>query len=215
MQLFATIGRVIQHNVDNVFFLGQGRTRASTDAKASLVDYQSTKIKTVVHSTTVAELYAFTRCHGTCLFLQALWMDMSSETARIHMRTDANNLVTTARTTHLPEQSETIHLITNLRREAQSGSIYDLAHVTTDNMMADVSTKHTVKMDALRTAVLTGILPKVDVHPPFRQLLKDKHKSCFFERVCQNLKQPRNIETFLGENVVDGIANFLQHLLPV
>ena len=42
------------------------------------------------------------------------------------MRTDANNLVTTAGTTHLPEQKETIHMIQMLRREAVSGSIEDL-----------------------------------------------------------------------------------------
>ena len=33
-------------------------------------------------------------------------MDISGEVAKIHMRTDAKNLVTTARTIHLPEQKE-------------------------------------------------------------------------------------------------------------
>ena len=38
--------------------------------------------------------------------------------AEIHMRTDANNLVSTASTTHSPEQQETIHMIQMLRKEA-------------------------------------------------------------------------------------------------
>ena len=45
-------------------------------------------------------------------------MDLSSEAAKIHMRTDAKNLVTTARTIHLLEQKETIHMISVLRNEA-------------------------------------------------------------------------------------------------
>ena len=42
---------------------------------------------------------------GSCQFLSGLWMDLSSQVADIHMRTDAKNLVTTARTIHLPEQN--------------------------------------------------------------------------------------------------------------
>ena len=56
-------------------------------------------------------------------------MDISGTIAGIHMRTDANNLMTTASTTHLPEQKETIHMINQLRTEACSGSTHDLAHV--------------------------------------------------------------------------------------
>ena len=38
-------------------------------------------------------------------------MDLSGQVADIHMRTDAKNLVTTARTIHYLEQKETIHMI--------------------------------------------------------------------------------------------------------
>ena len=34
-------------------------------------------------------------------------MDISGDVAEIYMRTDVKNLVTTARTIHLPEQKET------------------------------------------------------------------------------------------------------------
>ena len=56
-------------------------------------------------------------------------MDIAGEVANIHMRTDAKNLVTTARTTHLLEQKETIHMISMLRKEACSGNIHDLAYI--------------------------------------------------------------------------------------
>ena len=68
-------------------------------------------------------------------------MDMSGEVAKTHMRTDAKNLVTTARTINLPEQRETIHMISMLRKEACSGSIHDLAHCPTKKSLADCFTK--------------------------------------------------------------------------
>ena len=102
---------------------------SETSSRGSLVDYESHKITTTM-STTVAELGALVRCFGTCLFLKGLWADLSSEIVPTHIRTDANNLVTTAGTTHLPEQKETHHLIQMLRKESNSGALDDLAHVS-------------------------------------------------------------------------------------
>ena len=76
--------------------------------RGSIIDYESHKITTTTQPTTVAELNALMKCFGTCLFLRALWADISGEIVPIHMRTYANNLVTTAQTTHLPEQKKTI-----------------------------------------------------------------------------------------------------------
>ena len=59
--------------------------------------------------------------------LRGLIKDISGLSSEIHMRTDANNLVTTASTTHVPEEQETIHMIQMLRKEACSGS---LSHIT-------------------------------------------------------------------------------------
>ena len=78
------------------------------------------------------------------------------------MRTDANNLVTTASTTHLPEQKETIHMIQMLRKESSSGAIEDLAHVISENCLSDALTKNSAKPEALLKAVETGILRAVD-----------------------------------------------------
>ena len=76
----------------------------------SLVDYESQKNQKTVQSTTVAELYSFMKCFGSCLFLRGLSMDISGQVANLHMRTDPKNLVTTARTIYLPEQKETLHM---------------------------------------------------------------------------------------------------------
>ena len=93
------------------------------------------------------------------------------------MRTDANNLVTTASTTHLPEQRETIHMINQLRYESCSGAIEDLAHVVSEDCLADCLTKTSAKPQMLMKVVETGLLPNIDKHPPFRELMRDKHKA--------------------------------------
>ena len=150
-------------------FRAESRDRSSRDGMTygSLIHYESQKIKKIVLSTTVAELYSFMKCSGSCQFLRGLWMDMSGEVAKIHKRTDAKNLVTTARKIHLPEQKETIHMISTLRKEACPGSIHDLAHIRTQNCLADCLTKAPATADNLITAVKTGRLLDVDIHPDF------------------------------------------------
>ena len=89
----------------------------SNDGFGSMIDFESHKINRVVLSTTVSELYSCTKCSGTCQLLRGLWTDISAARVATHMRTDANNLVTTASTTRLPEQKETIQTIHMLRKE--------------------------------------------------------------------------------------------------
>ena len=193
-------------------FIAEPRDPKKTDTRGSLVDYESQKIKRTVLSTTVAELYAFMKCHGTCQFLRGLWMDISGCEAELHMRTDANNLVTTASTTHLPEQKETIHMIQMLRTESLSGSIDDLAHVVTHDMLADCLTKHSAKPDYLIKAIATGYLPNADKHPPFRQLMQGKHKAYLTLAgwITRNIPAAGEVCTFLGEYVHREIQTVLK-----
>ena len=114
------------------------------------------------------------KCFGLCQFLCGLWMDISSEVANLHMRTDAKNLLTAERTIHLPEQKETVHMISVLRKEACSASIHDIAHIPTQNCFADCYTKASAKADDLITAVQTGNLLDVDIHPDFRTRMEHK-----------------------------------------
>ena len=112
--------------------------------------------------------------------------NISDEVANIHTRTDAKNLVITARTIHLPEQKETIHMLSMLRQEAHSGSIHDLAHIPTHNCLAD-------------TAVNTGRLLDVDMHPDFRTLMEHK---AFLSAWCRTFKEHNKLNTCerKGEN---------------
>ena len=91
-------------------------------------------------------------------------MDISGEVAKVHMRTDAKNLVMSARTSPLPEQKETIRLISILRKEACSVSIHDFAHIQFQICLAECLTKASAKADNLITAVKTGRLSDVDIH---------------------------------------------------
>ena len=93
-------------------------------------------------------------------------MDLTGIAPEIHLRTDAKNLVTTAATTHQPEQAETIHMISQLRTEVLSGDIDDLAHVVSIDMLADCLTKSSAKPDALIQCIAKGALPNCDKHPP-------------------------------------------------
>ena len=159
-----------------VIFLAEARksSQGTGDTYGSLVDYESQRIKRTVLSTTVSELYAFMKCYGTCQFLKGLWMDISGMRAEIHMITDAKHLVTTASSTHLPEQKETIHMIAMLRKEACSGNIDDLAHVYSQYCLSDALTKSSANPDILIKSVNTGILPQVDIHPNFRTLMQHR-----------------------------------------
>jgi len=151
------------------------------------------------------------KCFGTCQFLRGLWMDIFGQSADLHMRTDANNLVTTASTTHLPEQKETIHMINQLRHEACSGSIADLAHVSSTEQMADVFTKDKAPVEHLKNAVEKGELPNCDKHVPFREMMKNKHKAFFVTWLVRNLRCDilRQANTFLGVPVKSDIARCL------
>ena len=61
-------------------------------------------------------------------------MDMTAQPIEVQLRTDANNLVTTAASTRLPEQKETIHMIQMLRQEACSGHM--ILHMSSLNIVS-------------------------------------------------------------------------------
>merc|ERR1712217_700968 len=126
-------------------FLAEPRNKHQ-NSKGSLVEFESHKINKTTLSTTVSELYSLLKCFGTCQMLRGLWMDISSAQADVHIRTDANKFVTTASSTHLPEQKETIHMIQMLRKEACSGAIDDLAHVRTDVCPSDSAKAHNLRL---------------------------------------------------------------------
>ena len=139
--------------------------------------------------------------------LRGLWTDLSSEVANIHRRTDAKNLVTTARTIHLPEQKETIHMISMLRKEAFPGSIHDLAHIPTQNCEADCLTKASAKADNLITAVKTGELVEVDFHPHLTTVMEHM---AFLSTWCGTFMQTKENAVFFLNDLKVPLAPTLQ-----
>ena len=95
--------------------------------------------------------------------------------------------------------------------ESCSGSIDDLAHVTTTEQMADVLTKEKAPMEFLQKAVNTGFLPNCDKHLPFREMMKNKHKAFFITWLTRNLRYEvlHQAETFLGYAVANDIQQCL------
>ena len=94
-------------------------------------------------------------------------MDTTAQPIEVHLRT-ANNLVTTAASTRLPEQKETIHMIQMLRQEACSGQMHDLAHVLTQYCLAALVNKESLTgrcfvsatdLDGTRTTSTTLEMP--------------------------------------------------------
>ena len=152
---------------------------------------------------TVAELHGLMRCYSWALFLRGLWSDITGEIADVHIRTDAFNLVTTASTTHQPEQKETMHLIQMLREESNSGQMHDLAHVRSEDCLADSLTKHSAKADELIKAVLTGNLMNVDAHPPFRAMLQNK--AFLVEWLAHNTKHGPDPTAFAGVGIAESM----------
>ena len=98
------------------------------------------------------------RWYGSSLFLRGLWSDITGESVDVHIRTDANNLVATASTTHDPEQKETMCLIQKLLGDIKGGQMHDLALVRIEDCLADSVTKHSAKAYELSKAVLTSNL---------------------------------------------------------
>ena len=137
------------------------------------------------------------KCLASRQFFRGLWMDLSGEVADIHMRTDAKNLVTKARTHHLLEEKETILMICMLRHETCSGSIHDFAHISTRNCLEDCLTKSSAKADSLITAVKTVRFLEVDFHLNFRTLVEHK---AFLSTWCRTFMHKK--ETFFSLNAL-------------
>ena len=135
----------------------------------------------------------------TCLFIRALWVDVAGEIIPIHMRTDANNLVTTAQTTHSPERKETHLLVQMLRHESKSGQLDDLSHIASEYCLADPLTKSSTKPDQPVKSIDTGVLENVDVHPPFRSSLKQK--AFLSQWVADYMQDARQALTFMTEDI--------------
>ena len=126
------------------------------------------------------------KCFGSCQFLRGLWMDLSGEIAKIHMRT----LLHQQEQFILPKQKKTIHMVSMLRKEACSRGIHDLGHISTQNCLADCLTKASAKADNLITESENL---EIVIHPNFRTLMEHK---AFLSTWCRTFMHTREKDVF-------------------
>ena len=82
-----------------------------------------------------------------------------------------------------------------------AGHLDDSSHIASEYCLADPLTKSTARPDQLVSSLTTGKLEQVDVHPPFRSLLKQKSFSTTW--VIETLHEPHNVLAFLCEDISD------------
>ena len=86
-----------------------------------------------------------------------------------------------------------------LRHESNSGQLDDLSHIVSEFCLADPLTKSSAKPDQLVKTIETGVMQNVDVHPPFRSLLK--HKAFLSQWVADYMHDARQAITFMAEDI--------------
>ena len=97
-------------------------------------------------------------------------------------------------------------MISMLGKDACSGSIHDLAHIPTQNCLADCLTTASAKADNLITAVKTGLLD-VDTHPKFRTLMEHK---AFLSTWCRTFMHAKEKDVFFLNALKVSLAPTLQ-----
>ena len=88
--------------------------------------------------------------------------------------------------------------------------MHDLAHVRSEDCLADPLTKHSAKADELIKAVLTGNLLNVDAHPPFRTMLQNN--AFLVEWLAHNTKHGPDSIAFAGVGIAESMFAYLGNL---
>ena len=86
-----------------------------------------------------------------------------------------------------------------LRHESNTGQLDDLSHIASEYCLADPLTKSSAKPDQLVKTIETGVMENVDVHPPFRSLLK--HKAFLCQWVADHMHDARHGLAFMHEDI--------------
>ena len=74
-----------------------------------------------------------------------------------------------------------------------------LSHIASEYCLADPLTKSSAKPDQLVKTIETGVMENVDVHPPFRSLLK--HKAFLCHWVADHMHDARQGLAFMNEDI--------------
>ena len=107
---------------------------------------------------------------------------------------------------------KTIHMISMLRKDACSGSIHDLAHISIQNCLADCWPKSSAKANNLITTVKKKSLLEVDVHPNFRTFMERK---AFLFTWCRTFLHTReNVVFFLNTLKIFSFTSSTRRTIP-
>ena len=107
--------------------------------------------------------------------------------------------MTTASTTHVPEQKRNNTHDTDVEEGSMFRIIADLSHIRTQWCLADCLTKKSANPQALIDAVRQGILKEVDARPPFRTLVEHQaYLRSWLPTVCHHVNFSLDV-FFLGE----------------
>jgi hypothetical protein len=98
-----------------------------------------------------------------------------------------------------------------LRHESNTGHLDDLSHIASEYCLADPLTKSTAKPDQLVSSIATGKLEQVDVHPPFRSLLKNK--AFLTTWIIETLHEPHNV--IVSRKFVPAISYLTGYVNPL
>ena len=86
-----------------------------------------------------------------------------------------------------------------LRHESNTGQLDDPSHIASEYCLADPLTKSSAKPDQIVKTIETGGMENVDVHPPFRSLLK--HKAFLSQWVADHMHEARHGLAFMNEDI--------------
>ena len=86
-----------------------------------------------------------------------------------------------------------------------------LVNIDVRSSLVDCLTKSSAKADKLIKSVMTGVLPNVDVHPPFRAMLQNK--AFLVEWFSYDTTLGPAVLTFLAEDISAEVYS-LWHTIP-
>ena len=104
-------------------------------------------------------------------------------------------------------------MIHMLSYEACTGSMQDLAHVASADMMADALTKSRCgNFSHLKASIDIGVIPNTDAQPNFRESIQTHHKAFLSEFACKFINfdiDYDRVYSFLGIYIEQEMCTYL------
>ena len=125
----------------HLFFFSSPVRDTSIPVSASLIDWNSKKIRRVTRSTCTAECIAVCNAIDQSVFLSSLWQDMSGEKLSIRVYNDSRNLIHLCHNSKIPEEKRLAIELAYLRENLSDSTVKSIEHIDTSILLADSLTK--------------------------------------------------------------------------